>query len=487
MVRKTKIEKAYSGLDKPEGFTLGEMGVTGQKMFGGIPQEEIKAELNFPKNLTTYRQMLLHPACNAAIGLYKSMIAKTKFRVLPCKNPTAKEKKQALIIEQMFNDMETPLEDVISSALTSLDFGFAPLEKVFRLRTKEDGSLYDDGLIGIKKLALRHQQSIDNFVFDNDGNEVIGMRQNLASVNDPFSRYKSRPSNIVVMPREKFLLFTVGQNKTNPYGTSPLRNVYLPWRYLQSIEELEASGISKDLQGIPKLTIPAAYMSSEASPEQKLAYANFQNILRNLQANTQAGILLPSDVDPETKMKLFDLELMNSVGQKSFDTDKVKSYYRTLVFIGLSADILLLGNTSVGSFALGSIKNSLTSNAAEGYLKDILRVFNSDLIAHLYELNGWDKTRQCTLDSENLQEIDLDSYSKFVQRVASVGALPITLDTVNDILSKMGLDELPEGTNLDDVLPEKTSKSSEGMKSAGNGTSIDPNGEDAASLNTENA
>lgn len=488
MVRKTKIEKAYSGLDKPEAFTLtGEMGVTGQRMFGGIPNEEIKAELNFPRNLTTYRQMMLHPSVNASISLYKSMLSKATFRVLPCKNPTAKEKKQAQIIESMLADMDTPLPDVMSAALTSLEFGFAPLEKVFRVRTKENGSLHDDGLIGIKKLALRHQQSIDNFVFDDDGNEVIGMKQNLAYVNDPYSRYKTRTASTVVLPREKFMLFTVGGNKDNPYGTSPLRNVYLPYRYLQAVEELEAAGMAKDLCGIPKLTIPAAYMSSEASTEQKLAYANFQNILRNLQTNTQSGIMLPSDTDPETKQKLFDLELMSSVGQKAFDTTKIKSYYREMIFIGLAADVLLMGNTQTGSFALGAIKNSLTGTQVEVYLKGITRVFNEDLIRHLYLLNGWDVSRRCTLDYEGFSDTDLDIFSKTIQRIASVGALPITHDVINDIMAKLGLDAIPESTKLEDILPDKTSRSGDGMKTAGEGTANNPTGNDTSSLNTENA
>jgi hypothetical protein len=485
--RKSKVEKSYSGLDKPEAFTLGEMGVSGMRMFGGIPAEEIKSELNFPTNLKTYKQMLLHPACNAAIGLYKSMLTKATFRVLPCKNPTAKEKKQALIIEQMLGDMEIPLEDVIASSLTSLDYGFAPLEKVLRRRTKEEGSMYNDGLIGIKKLALRHQQSITNFVFDDEGNDVIGMKQNLAYVNDPFGRYTKHPTGVVVLPREKFLLFTVGQNKTNPYGTSPLRNVYLPWKYLQAIEELEASGVAKDLQGVPLLTLPAQYMSSEASPEQKAALLNFQNILRNLQQNSQAGVMLPSDVDPDTKQKLFDLELMSTVGQKSFDTTKIKAYYREMIFIGLAADLLLLGNTSTGSFALAAIKNSLTGTQVEAYLKSIIQVFNNDLIKHLYELNGWDVSRQCTFDYEGFEDTDMESYSKFVQRVGAVGFLPRSLDVINDILGKLGLDSLPEGTDLDVILPEKTSRSGDGMKTAGEGTANDVSGKDTSSLNTENA
>lgn len=484
--RTTKIQKATE-LDTPAPFKLGEMGVAGNRIIAGLPNEEIKRELNFPHNIKTFKSMMLHPAINASLSLYKSMLAKATYRVVPVKNPTTKEKFQAKKIEEMLADMQTPLEDVVLASLTSLDYGFAPLEKVFRLRTKEDGSMYDDGLIGIKKLSLLGQQSIERFYFDETGNNVTALKQDLSSVSDPYGRYTHITGNEKPLPREKFMLFTVGNDKSNPYGQSPLRNVYLPWRYLTSIEELEASGIAKDLQGVPLMRIPAAYLSGDASTENKASLEQFKNILRNLQQNSQAGVMLPSDTDPETKQALFSLELLSTVGKKSFDTKEAKDYYRTMIFIGMAADILLMGNTQTGSFALGAIKNSLTATTVELYLKNILRVFNEDLIKHIYELNKWDVTRRCTLDSEGFSEIDLDSYSKAINRIGATGYLPRTLDVINDVMSKMSLDALPEGTNLDDVLPDKTTKSGEGYKTTGAGTSKETSGSSGSELNSENA
>lgn len=484
--RTTKIQKATE-LDTPAPFKLGEMGVSGARIIAGLPNEEIKRELNFPHNIKTFKSMMLHPAINASLSLYKSMLAKATYRVVPVKNPTAKEKFQAKKIEEMLADMQTPLEDVVLASLTSLDYGFATIEKVFFHRTKEEGSMYDDGLIGIKKLSLLGQQSIERFYFDETGNNVTGLKQDLSSISDPYGRYKHLLGNEKPIPREKFMLFTVGNDKSNPYGQSPLRNVYLPWRYLTSIEELEASGIAKDLQGVPLMRIPAAYLSAEASADNKASLEQFKNILRNLQQNSQSGVMLPSDTDPETKQALFNLELLSTVGKKSFDTKEAKDYYRTMIFIGMAADILLMGNTQTGSFALGAIKNSLTATTVELYLKNTLRVFNEDLIKHIYEQNKWDVTRRCTLDSEGFADIDLDSYSKAINRIGATGYLPRTLDVINDVMSKMSLDALPEGTNLDDVLPDKTTKSGEGYKTTGAGTSKETSGSSGSELNSENA
>lgn len=467
------LEKA-SGVDTPERFKLGSIGYSGLKMFDGVVETEMVADLKYPKSNETFEKMMLHPAVNASIALHKSMVAKATYRFLPPKDASEEEKSQTRVVEEMFNDMETTLPDVVAEAMTMLDYGFAPLEKIFRRRTKDSGSLYDDGLIGIRKISLRHQKSISKFVFDEQGEQVTGVKQDISLISDPYQRYTHVSVKSPVIPRNKFLLFTAGDKKTNPFGTSPLRNVYLPWKYLQAIEELEASGVAKDLQGLPILSIPAQYMSADASPEQKTFYTFAQNLVRNIQMNSQSGVVLPMIYDPETRQPLFKMDLLSTEGKKGYDTTKIKEYYRAMIFIGLSSDILLMGLSDTGSFNLGTIKNSLTGQAVEQHLKHIVRVLNNDLIRQVYELNQWNAARRCKIDFEGFEASDLESLSKAIQRIKSVGLLPSTLDVVNNILRTLGIDELSEDMTqdeLDDLLGESTSRAGDGFKTAGDGTS----------------
>jgi hypothetical protein len=226
-------------------------------------------------------------------------------------------------------------------------------------------------------------------------------------------------------------------------------------------------------------------MSEDATPEQKAIYEQFKNVLRNLQNNSQSGLILPSSVDPETREKLFDVQLLATEGKKNYDTTLVKEYYRNMIFIGMNADILLMGNTQTGSFALGSLKTSLTGAFVEGMLKRIMQVLNGDLVKQIYELNGWDISRRATIDYEGFSEVDTEAFSKFVQRIASVGYLPKTVAVVNTIVEQLGLDPLPEDTNLDEILPESTSRAGDGMKTAGTGTSTSTVG-DGGDSNLDN-
>lgn len=470
-------------------FKLGEIGSIGIPIFNGVSNTELKSELNHPQSVNTYKLMSYHPSINSPLNLYNNMVSKARYRFVPPKEATEEEKKQTEIVESMFNDMDHSLKDFISEAMTCSVYGWSVCEKVFRKRTKAAGSLYDDGLIGIKKLPLRAQESIPRFVFDSSGNEVIAVEQSLVNVSDPFGRWSNRKSPNIVIPRAKFMIFNLGKNRSNPYGSSPLRDVYLPWKYLQAIEELEAMSITKDVNGMPVLKIAPQYLSADASPEQKAILENFKNMLRNMQQGSQTAAIIPAAYDPDTRQPIFDLSLLSQDGKKNFDLNKIKDYYRAMIFIGLGADILLMGTASnSGSFALGSIKNSLTNATAEYFIDRIVQVINDDLIRQLYELNGWNPARRCKFDYEDMGEESIDEIGKFIQRVASVGLMPKNIEVVNKVLTSLGLDALPENIDVQEILTDNTSRAGEGGATPFDGTRTSlGDGTNSSDLNSDNA
>lgn len=488
MARKpsVEIEKAVSPADQPERFKIGEIGYSGMNIFNGVSVDEVKRELNFPTSIRTYKEMSYHTCINACLSLYENLISKVKWRIAPPMEATQEEKDQCKFIQECLDDMDIPFRTVIKDALSSNTYGFAVLEKVYRRRNKFSGSMFTDNKIGLKKIALRNQETIEKFIFDDTGNEVIGVKQNLSMVSSAINGAKSTLE--INIPRSKLLLVTTGRNRSDPYGKSPLRDVYLAWRYLVVIQEIEAAGVARDLQGLPILTIPAQYMAEDADAAQKAIYENFKNIIRNIQNNSQSGIILPSNVDPETKAKLFELDLLSTEGgKKNFDTTKVKEYYQNQIYTGLFADVLILGQGGVGSFALGQIKNSLTGSAVESMLDNIVDSFNRDVIRQLYDLNGWDISRAGSLDYENLHAVDLETLSKFWQRVASVGLVEKDRDVLNAVRSAVGVDTKPDDMEPQDkYLTDAASRAGDGMKTAGQGTSNSVSGSDSSSNNLDN-
>lgn len=235
------------------------------------------------------------------------------------------------------------------------------------------------------------------------------------------------------------------------------------------------------------LYLPPQYLSTDATPEQKSIRTYYEQSMANLQMNQQSAMILPQAFDPDTKQPLFKMELLSVSGQKGFDTVKIKEYYKNLILTSLFADILVMGQSSTGSFALGQLKNSLTGTAAESFISTIRDVVNKDLVRQTYELNNWDASRACVVDYENIDSIDAETFSKAVQRIASVGFLTRDLDTVNKIRSVLGTDELPEGTDFEALLSDTTTRAGDGMKTPGEGTSTEVSGKDTSSLNLDNA
>ena len=485
-VRKKPVTKAVSPLDQPERFRLGEVGALALRVFNGVTQDELRRELNWPNSITTYKQMSDHSAINAPLTLFSNIIAKATWIYKPPENATEEEKNQVKIINQMMGDMEHSWGDFIQDVLSSNVFGFCVNEKVYRKRYKANGSMYDDGIIGWKKLPIRVQESISKFIFSEDGNDVIGVQQNLSAINDIYNRF-SRKSNLINIPRSKFLLFRTGKHRGDPFGKSPLRDAYLAWRFLTQLEELEALGVAKDLNGIPVLRLPPQVLSADGSPENQDQRLYFENAIRNLQVGEQMGIILPALYDEQGK-SLYDIELLSTDGKKNFDLNKIKEYYRGLIFISLFADILLQGNTNTGSFALGSIKNSLSGAYAERLISNIAEVIQNDLIRQTYEINSWPTDRMGKLDFDNLDNTDIESLSKYLQRVASVGLLEKDRAVLNAVRQGIGIDPLPEDLPpQQELLTPETSRASDGLATPFDGTRTTEGGQNASDNNLENA
>ena len=211
--------------------------------------------------------------------------------------------------------------------------------------------------------------------------------------------------------------------------------------------------------------------------------------MRNLQMNEQSAVILPQMIEPESRTQMFKLDLLSVDGKKNFDISKIKEYYKTLIFVSLFADILIQGTTSTGSFALGTIKNSLSGAYAERLISSIAEVLQNDIIKMTYQLNGWDESRMGRFDFDGIEPADLETFSKAVQRMGATGYIPKSLEVVNAVLDSLGIDKLPEDTVIEDVLPDATTRSGDGMSSGSgglNGTANSAASNDTSSLNMDN-
>jgi len=464
---------------------LSEVGYTGLHVSNGQILEESKQELRFPESIKTYKKMAMDTTLSSALGLYEMMVARVGWRCVPPKDPTPAEQSKADFVNSCLDDMEHSWFEFIKEATSMYTFGFSVHEKVYRQRLKRTGSKYNDGLIGLRKLPIRSQDTISKWIFDSTGRNLVGLEQDV-TFSDDLYRFTTLKDTKVTIDRPKFLLFRSNVKRDNPEGVSLLKNCYQSWKWRLALEEHEAIGVSREMRGIPVIYIPPHYMSPDASAEQKAIYDYYKRAVTNLHMNEQTGMVMPMAYDPDSKQPLFKFELMSVMGTKGYDVGAIIQRYDNKMLMAFYADLLKMGQEKVGSFSLAGAKTNILAMAIEHRLMEIQTVLNTDLIPQLFALNKWADERLPTFVFDDLDEEDLDEFSKAVQRIFSVNAVEFDRPVANLIRKKLGVDEKDVDKEVaDDELPNNRSRSGDGGATPFEGTGTNPTKEDANAANKE--
>lgn len=465
-----------------------DIGYLGLKISGNQVIEEPSPKLRYPEFYRVVDEMSKDSVIATGLAFMRMMIGRASWKVRIDSSYSAKAKDRAKFLRQNMNDMEHSWDSFISEVTSFIPYGYSLHEKSFRKRLKRAGSRYNDGLIGIKSLYPRSQSSIKDWHFDAEGRKLLYVTQTTANASTNLIRTFKEPD--VDIPRDKFMLFTCDGRLNNPLGNSPLKAVYLTWQTRKAVEEQELVGLSRDLGGVPVLKAPAAIMSENAQEAQKAQYEHLKGIARNLHANRQAGLVIPSDVDEQTKAPYYDIKLLTAEGGKNYDVNKVVERLNNQILTALFADVLTMGQSGGnGSFSLADSKVSLTEFALRYRLQEIKDVLNHDLIPSLWELNQWDMDELPFFDFELPDATSLEEFSKAIQRISATSSIEKDRAFFNLVRERLGLDPLPEDAPVDwdSVVVDMSSRSGDGMAAGGlNGTSNGAASSNTSDMNSDN-
>ena len=416
-----------------------ELGISGKNTYtGDIRADEFLPELRGKKAIQKFREMR---DSNAIIGSVMYAIEQTlrdvEIKVVPADESEA-AKKEAEFLKSVLSDMDHTLDDHISEALSYLTYGFSWFEVVYKrregdFRSPKKNSKYEDGRIGIKKIAIRAPWTVQEFEVDQSTGEILGMWQEVT--------WGKKPQMI---PVEKSLYYRTTSLNNDPSGRSVLRNAYSSYTYLNKIQSYEAIAIERELHGVPVGRMPAEYLSSDATTDQVNLRGQFERILRDLKNNEQGYALLPSDlyVDADgkpTNQRLMDVELITANGSRSIDIDPVVKRYQHDIARSLMAEFLMLGSGS-GSYALSKTKTDLFLRSLESYINSIVDVLNKQLVERLWQLNGlsWDVMPK--LVAGDVAPHDLKEIAAFLRNLNGAGIeVQEQVEVVEDL---MGIAEI---------------------------------------------
>lgn len=425
-----------------------ERGATGLKRFGGRIDEEFLNELRGERGRRTIIEMRDNePVIGSGLLAFETLLRSVTWKVEAGGSSPA-DAEAADFLASIPDDMTMSWSDTISEILSMLQFGWSFLEIVWKRRLgREPGpdpenrdrslptSNFADNRIGVRKLAIRAQESLDEWIFDPDGG-VRGLIQ------DP----SMMPQGTVLepIPIEKALLFRTTSRKNNPEGRSLLRIIYRPWFFKKNIQEIEAIGIERELAGFPVAGIPARLFRS-TDPGDQLIIGEWERTVRDLRRDHLDGLVMPLDYD-ESGNPLYKLELLSTSGRRQIDVSPVVERYNVEMAVGLLVDFLLLGHEAVGSFALAATKSDLFSLAANSILGNIADVLNRHLVPRLFTFETLAIDQLPKLVPNTLETVDLKELGDYITSLSGVGHPLFPNEALEGrLLQVAGLPEPAEG------------------------------------------
>ena len=351
-------------------------GTPGYAHYGGVLQTEWDKRLWGSRGPKAYREMAESSATvGAALYAFESLVKATGYRIEPAdETPDAEE--LATFVEECLDDMDGAFSDTISDVLSCRPYGFSLLWPVYKVRNgptddRVTDSKYDDGRVGWRAWSPRAQETIVRWeIIDETGEAVAAIQQ------APPSYREAR------LPLRDTLHFRVRGRNGSPEGLSVLRTAYEAYYYLKNIMRIEAIGIERDLAGLPVVWVPIEVQGDAA------LRAPWDDLGVNIRRDEQASVTMPLVIDPETKMKMYDLTLLTSGGQRQIDTEPVIARYERLILRSLLTDWLSMGDTGVGSYGQSVNRTDIFLQSVKGELQGIEEVINQQAVRRLLKLNG---------------------------------------------------------------------------------------------------
>ena len=450
-----------------------EVGYSGLRQISGFLQEEFIQDLRGQKGARIYREMVDNSAdIGAFLQLVKRLLQQVTWRFEPVSG-SAKSQEQAEWLDNSLEDMEHSWSETISEIASMLTYGYAPMEVTMKVRRGWSRDItrrskFDDGLIGWRKIALRAQDSVWQWLYDDESRELIGLVQMPPPI---YSR--------VEIPMDKILNFRMDVERDNPEGRSILRSAYQDYYLAKRLTAIAAIGAERNLAGIPVMYIPAEYMRSDASAVERAVYTRARQIVENLRVDEQSGIVMPMQYDLDTNQQMYKLELLSvgGGGKGSVDVDAMIKRHQTNMLRAVLADWMMLGTGDTGSWSLSSDRTDQFGVVLGGIMDIICGVMNRQAVPALAQLNGWDLEELPQLRHGDVESPDLEKLGNFIQKTIGAGAI-VADNELEDYLREAA--HLPVRVETDEDTGVDSRPRPGQLKVPGEAEPTDPNDPNAA-------
>lgn len=382
-----------------------ESGTSGLRRAGGYISSDFIPKLSTLRTAAlAYQEMSRNdPVLFGIIYAITMVSRRIKWRVEPNQdNKADKAAKDAAawLKRELFQRMVTPWSEVMADTATKFVYGFAPLEVQYAKR--------ENGDIGVERMALRAQETIDEWKFDGDTSTLLGVWQQ--DPNIPHRRF---------IDAQKLLNFRTTAERGSPEGLSLLRGAYISYVRQRAIEEAEGRAALRSA-GIVRLRLPRTIMEADAAGPELAARGAWTVLAQQLAEDRQGYVLMSSEMLPEGGAPAYDIDYIVADGRRPADMSPVIERIKREKAGSVLADFILLGS-GTGSFAMHQDKTTLFTESITGFADIDEDVLNRGLVTRLWRFNGWPEETQPRILHGELTKADIQVVGSYVDAMLTRG------------------------------------------------------------------
>jgi hypothetical protein len=356
------------------------VGSSGTELFAGYFTEEYLQGLRGRRGAKVWDEMRRSESQVAMLmNAVKNPIKAATWEFEPALDVVGAEDHKAFI---EYNAKECiDWETFLHESLTMLDFGFSLFEVIHSAVANHPKF---GAFNGLKALAFRSQKTIERWNIDKPTGALKSVTQVIQGDLTPGNAM----AQMVDIPAEFILLFTLQKEGDNYEGISALRPMYGAWFRKNLYLKIAGIGAEKNAIGTPIGKIP----KGKQDPTQEAA---FKEVLSNFTAHEASYLVVPEG---------WEIEIIKN----DFDPSKIKELIlleNTEMINSLVANFLALGtNGGGGAYALGSDLSDFFMTGIQNYANIIAGVWNRTIIPQLVKLKFGEQLAYPQLKVSNIND-----------------------------------------------------------------------------------
>jgi len=429
-----KIEKQIKNIKNPQGFDVKylKVGVGSTDSYDAFDRI-----INSSGKWFLYDEMSKNEAVVAAwTNLIESSATSEEIFLKPSDDSEEAKQLKEYVEQMVFKDMETSFSDTIKDLLTMTKYGFSLAEIELKKRlgyhpeNPKKNSRYNDGLIGIRRFAPRHQKTICDWEYDKYS-RISGVTQE-----DP-NNYTSKAT----IPYSSVLHCKIKSYNGNPWGVSALRACAMSYYNKKIILREQKQRYERGFVGVPEVTYP--YVWADPNNPNNSLIDEFITSMKNLRMGEDAAIVRPRVLDESGKdLVTFDIKTGESSENES--ANEIIEREDSYMAVALLADMFITSKQASISGSLTQTKLEIFIGFVSMLLDIIVDELNIKLIPILANANGWDIEKMPTFEATRLNKLNATNLTVFLQSIGKTGLLTPTKDTENSIRKLIFGNSMPE-------------------------------------------